>query len=197
MTDKEKQIEEMANILQRVYNAYGEFNAVWLAEHLSVNNIGKIPEGSVVLSRDKYEYKDKKIYRNGQHIGYIDFSIYRDIKALGIGDFEIINKRKGYGTAVINDIVDKYKTAYDLIYCFVDKENVGAIEFYSKVGEVCFDKINEKEQYQVILYENEVEKARKETAMEILKWLKEHTFDSSFCIIQAYFKEQFGVEVEE
>ena len=42
--DKQKQIEEMTKILQRVYNAYGQFNAEWLAEHLAVNNIGKIPE---------------------------------------------------------------------------------------------------------------------------------------------------------
>ena len=132
----------------------------------------KIPEGAVVLTRDKYDYKDKKIYRNGEHIGYIDFSVYRDIRALGIGDFEIIDKRKGYGTAVINDIVDKYKTAYDLIYCFVDKENHGAIEFYKKVGDICFDKINDKGQYQVILYENEIEKARKETAEKFAERLK-------------------------
>ena len=45
----EKQIEEMAKILQRLYNCYGEFNAEWFAEHLAVNNIGKIPENAVVL----------------------------------------------------------------------------------------------------------------------------------------------------
>ena len=132
----------------------------------------KIPENAVVLTMDKYEYKEKKIYRNGEHIGYIDFSVYIDIRALGIGDFEIIDKRKGYGTAVINDIVDKYKTAYDLIYCFVDKENHGAIEFYKKVGDICYDKINDKGQYQVILYENETKKVRKETAEKFAERVK-------------------------
>ena len=65
MADKEKQIEEIANILQRVYNAYGEFNAVWLAEHLSVNNIGKIPEGSVVLSKEEYRNEFKSRFNKG------------------------------------------------------------------------------------------------------------------------------------
>lgn len=40
------------------------------------------------------------------------------------------------------------------------------------------------------------EQARKETAKEILEWLKQHTFDSCFGIIEVYFKETFGVKVE-
>lgn len=108
----------------------------------------KLPEDSVV-------YKDGKIYYNGEHIGYIDFSFYEDIKALGFGNFEIIDKRKGYGTLVIRDIIHKYKDKYNLIYCFVDKENIGAIEFYKKVGKVRIDIVNEKGQYQVILYGKE------------------------------------------
>lgn len=104
---------------------------------------------------DSVAYKDGKIYYNGKHIGYIDFSFYDDIKALGFGNFEIIDKRKGYGTIVIKDIITKLKDKYDLIYCFVDKENSGAIEFYKKVGKVCFDIINDKGQYQVILHRKE------------------------------------------
>jgi RimJ/RimL family protein N-acetyltransferase len=113
-------------------------------------------------------YENKRIYLNNKLIGYIDFSFYEDIKALGIGDFEIIDKLKGYGSFVVKDIIAKYKNEYDLIYCFVDKDNIGAIEFYKKVGKVCFDKINAQNQYYVILYDNEVKKARKETAKEII-----------------------------
>jgi hypothetical protein len=108
----------------------------------------KLPEDSVV-------YKGGKIYYNGEHIGYIEFSFYEDIKALGFGNFEIIDKRKGYGTLVIKDIIHKYKDKYNLIYCFVDKNNIGAVEFYKKVGKVCFDITNDKGQYQVILYGKE------------------------------------------
>lgn len=100
-----------------------------------------------------FAYTNGKIYYNGEHIGYIEFSFYEDIKALGFGNFEIIDKRKGYGTLVIKDIVRKYKDKYNLIYCFVDKDNIGAIEFYKKVGKVCFDIINDKEQSQVIFWE--------------------------------------------
>lgn len=39
--------------------------------------------------------------------------------------------------------------------------------------------------------------ARKETAREIFAWLKEHCDYAGFTIIEAYFKETFGVEVEE
>jgi hypothetical protein len=36
--------------------------------------------------------------------------------------------------------------------------------------------------------------AVKDTAKEILLWLIEHTFES--CIVETYFRERFGVEVE-
>ena len=38
------------------------------------------------------------------------------------------------------------------------------------------------------------EQAVKDTVKEILFWLIEHTFES--CIIETYFRERFGVEVE-
>ena len=109
-----------------------------------------------MLNKDDIVYQDGKIYHKGKHIGYIEFSFYEDIKALGFGNFEIIDKRKGYGTLVIKDIVRKYKNKYNLIYCFVDKDNIGTIEFYKKVGKVCFDITNDKNQYQVIFWEEEV-----------------------------------------
>lgn len=116
-------------------------------------------------------FKDSKIYLNERHIGNIDFSPYDDIKALGFGNFEIIDKRKGFGTFVINEIVAQNKNKYDLIYCFVHKENVSAIEFYKRVGKVHFDKINDKNQYYVTIYES-VDQVRKQAVKEVLGRLK-------------------------
>jgi hypothetical protein len=42
-----------------------------------------------------------------------------------------------------------------------------------------------------------VENAKKETAREILEWLKDHCDYVGFRLIKFYFKETFGVEVEE
>lgn len=39
------------------------------------------------------------------------------------------------------------------------------------------------------------QRVSKETAMDIFQWLKEHTFDGSFAIIETYFKEQYGVNL--
>ena len=129
----------------------------------------KIDKGSVV-------FKDSKIYLNEKHIGNIDFSPYDDIKALGFGNFEIIDKRKGFGTFVINELVAQNKNKYDLIYCFVDKENVSAIEFYKRVGKVHFDKINDKNQYYVTIYES-VNQARNQAVKEFAERLKERLYN--------------------
>lgn len=40
------------------------------------------------------------------------------------------------------------------------------------------------------------ERVRKETAREILLWLKEHCDYTGFTIIEAYFKETFGVDIK-
>lgn len=149
----DEMIEEMAKDIYDImpdlnYGSYDIFGCYRrMAERHHKQGYRKIPE--VV-------YENKRIYLNNKLIGYIAFSFYEDIKALGIGDFEIIDKRKGYGSFVVKDIIAKYKNEYDLIYCFVDKDNIGAIEFYKKVGKVCFDKINDKNQYYVILYENKI-----------------------------------------
>ena len=49
-----------------------------------------------------------------------------------------------------------------------------------------------KEEYKALK-----DQAHKETAREIFQWLKEHTIDSSFAIIETYFKEQYEVEIGE
>lgn len=152
MENKEKQIEYV-EIVEKGVRAMLDSDKVYVLNNeleLLIQSLGYRK-----LHKDSVIYQDGKIYYNGKHIGYIEFSFYEDIKALGFGNFEIIDKRKGYGTLVIKDIIAKYKDKYDLIYCFVDKENIGAIEFYEKVGKVCFDITNDKGQYQVILYGKE------------------------------------------
>ena len=61
---------------------------------------------------------------------------------------------KGYGTQVLKDLVNKYKNEYDLIYCFVDSDNEGAIKLYKKLGTVYDeDGPNDNGQYYVTFYD--------------------------------------------
>ena len=71
----------------------------------------------------------KEIYLGGKHVGYIGFSEYNDgdKKCLGIGNFMIFDRGQGIGTKIIKDVVSKNKKEYDLIYCYVEKDNDGAI----------------------------------------------------------------------
>ena len=51
------------------------------------------------------------ILLDGNKIGEIAFSFYDDINAVGIGNFEISSEHrgKGYGTKVLEFVIDKYK----------------------------------------------------------------------------------------
>lgn len=115
-----------------------------------------------------FESNDSNFYKvliNGKEVGKYGLSFYEDIKAVGIGSFEIYPqyRNKGYGTRVINQIIDKYKDKYDWIYCFVEADNEGAIRFYKRIGTVSTAKTNSykvgspeyrnsKGQYLVTLY---------------------------------------------
>lgn len=99
----------------------------------------------------------KEIYIDEKLIGYIGFSEYNDgdVKMLSIGNFMIIERGQGYGTKVINDVVETNKDKYDLIYCFVDADNAGAIKLYKKLGSVYDeDGPNDNGQYYVTFYDN-------------------------------------------
>lgn len=100
------------------------------------------------------------ILLDGNKIGEIAFSFYDDINAVGIGNFEISpeNRRKGYGTKVLEFVIDRYKKEFDLIYCFVDVNNDEAIKLYKKLGKV-FDEDgpNVNNQYYVEFYNNGVD----------------------------------------
>ena len=67
----------------------------------------------------------------------------------------VIERGKGLGSAVIQDIVAKHKNEYDLIYCFVDAKNDGAIRLYKKLGKVYDeDGPNDNGEYYVTFYDN-------------------------------------------
>lgn len=84
----------------------------------------------------------KEIYIEDTLVGYIGAYEHEGKpedtfkKALCIINFMTINKGKGYGTAIIKDMIERFKDRYDLIYCLVDKTNSGAINFYKKFGKV-------------------------------------------------------------
>lgn len=109
------------------------------------------------LSDSELESSIKEIYLEGKLIGYIGFSEYDEdgSRCLGIGNFMIIERGKGLGTKVIQDIVECNKSKYDLIYCFVDAKNEGAIRLYKKLGKVYDeDGPNDNGEYYVTFYDN-------------------------------------------
>lgn len=97
--------------------------------------------------------KTFKIINNGKQIGEIKGSIYSEdkIKCIGLGSFEIYPEfqNKGYGTKALKKLISKLKPNYDLIYCFVDKNNDRAIHIYSKLGKLK----DVGNQYMVIFYD--------------------------------------------
>lgn len=102
----------------------------------------------------------KEIYKDGKLIGYIGLEEYEGLpgddfnKALGIGDFMILERGKGYGTEVIKDLVNSNKDKYDLIYCFVDADNKGAVNLYKKLGKVYDEEgPNDNNQYYVTFWD--------------------------------------------
>lgn len=107
------------------------------------------------MSRSDVRKSMKVIKSNGTVIGYIGFSEYNidNKKYLGFGNFMILPEyqRSGYGTNIIADIVEKNKSKYDEIYCFVSKDNTKAINFYKKIAKVG-DVLNKNNQYYVSIY---------------------------------------------
>lgn len=95
-------------------------------------------------------------------IGRIGLCFYADIKALGIGSFEIFPeyRRRGHGEAVLRKLIGKFKDICDLIYCFVDANNMPALALYRQIGQVS-NIINNRGQYMATLWhrakENQME----------------------------------------
>ena len=79
------------------------------------------------------------------------------------------------------------------------KDKIIAEKLYNKLfpeGSVVLSKEEYKNDF-CSQFNKGYEIARKETAREILLWLKAHCDYIGFVVVETYFKEQFGVEVEE
>lgn len=108
------------------------------------------------MSDDDIKNNIKELYIDNKLVGYIGFSIYNeeDSKCLGIGNFMIIDRGKGYGTIIINDIIEKYKNDFDLIYCYVNADNEQAIKLYNRLGKVYTEYgTNDDNEYFVTFYD--------------------------------------------
>ena len=109
-------------------------------------------------------------YKN-EVIGFIGFSHYTEKgrKLLGLGNFMIKPEYQdsGHGTNFIKYLIDKNKDECDEIYCYVEKKNTRAIEFYKKIGDVNTKNLT-KYGYYVCLYkkEDEVMESFDETSLE-------------------------------
>lgn len=107
------------------------------------------------MNKEKTHKSMKAIKFNGEIIGYIGFSRYNidGKKYLGIGNFMIIPRYQssGHGTKIIKDLIDRYKGTYDEIYCYVEKENTKAIQFYKRIADVNTKNLT-KYGYYVCLY---------------------------------------------
>lgn len=105
---------------------------------------------------EKETKSTKVIYYNNEIIGYVAFSRYKDgnERYLGLGNFMIIPKyqRSGHGANVVKYIIDKYKDTYDLIYCWVDRSNTNAVNFYKKIAKVNMNTQSNPNQYYVEFY---------------------------------------------
>ena len=94
------------------------------------------------------------IMNNDKKVGKVGLSFYEDIKAVGIGSLEINSslRGQGLGTAAIKYIIKTYKKDYDLIYCYVDPKNTGAINLYKRLGKVHDKQVNDDGYYYVEFY---------------------------------------------
>jgi RimJ/RimL family protein N-acetyltransferase len=99
----------------------------------------------------------KEIWIDNKLVGYIAFSAFEEAgsKSLGFGNFMILERGQGLGTKVLQDIVANNKNEYDLIFCFVDANNEGAIRLYKKLGKVYDEEgLNDNGEYFVTFYDN-------------------------------------------
>ena len=155
--------EDLIKIIRRFYSSGKLYEDISDIKYRSVSNVEKFKQyandilGGYGNLSDEEIRNSKEIIIDDKLAGYIGFSTYEKNghKCLGIGNFMIIERGKGLGSAVIRDIVEKYKNQYDLIYCFVDAENQGAIKLYKKLGKV-YDEggPNDNGEYYVTFWDN-------------------------------------------
>ena len=135
----------------------------------------------------------KRIICDNKLIGYIGFSSYniKGKKYLGIGNFMILPEyqKSGYGSSVIDDIINKKKNTYYEIYCYVDKDNKNAINFYKKIADVNTSTLTEYGYYvtlyrksvtESVIYESNknIENCKIDDMKEVLSSLDDDSFEN-------------------
>ena len=107
------------------------------------------------LNEDSHQFycidkNDEVVAKCRNPIGKIGISTYDDINAADIGSFEIFKpyRRMGHAKNVLKKLVKKLKAKYDLVYCFVDKDNYPALSLYKQLGKVS-NCLNANDQYEV------------------------------------------------
>jgi RimJ/RimL family protein N-acetyltransferase len=156
--------EDIIKLIKRCYASGRLYESQAQIDYLPVSDLelfkeyaDDILDGFGGMSDADIKSTTKEIHFEGRLAGYIGFSEYEEngSKCLGIGNFMIIERGKGLGSAVIQNIVEKYKNQYDLIYCFVDAKNDGAIRLYKKLGKVYDeDGPNDNGEYYVTFWDN-------------------------------------------
>lgn len=135
----------------------------------------------------------KRIMCDNKLIGYVGFSKYniKGKKYLGIGNFMILPEyqKSGYGSSVIDDIINKKKNTYYEIYCYVDKDNKNAINFYKKIADVNTSTLTEYGYYvtlyrksvtESVIYESNknIENCKIDDMKEVLSSLDDDSFEN-------------------
>lgn len=151
-----------------------------------------VPFGGPIFDKLKIKLVEKEkidknnifynIVINNNIVGEIGLSFFDDISAIGLGSFEIkkSERNKGYGTATIRYIINKYKNKYERIYCYVKKTNTKAIEFYSKIGTVHKNITDEDgSSFLVDLYNKEEAQPYIDSNLNSKQDLKESTMNES------------------
>ena len=142
------------------------------------------------MSKEKTHKSMKAIKFNGEIIGYIGFSRYNidGKKYLGIGNFMIIPRYQssGHGTKIIKDLIDRYKDTYDEIYCYVEKENTKAIQFYKRIADVNTKNLT-KYGYYVCLYRKGASSTNESYIEESSKYDRPYSADE--------IKKKYGIDV--
>ena len=150
-----------------------------------------VKPASKTLNEDRHQFycidkNDEVVAKCRNPIGKIGISIYDDINAAGIGSFEIFKpyRRMGHAKNVLKKLVKKLKSKYDLVYCFVDKDNYPALSLYRQLGKVS-NHLNANGQYEVVFW-----KAPKDEQSASSKNIKD-LFDE----VVSKYKDIFGFDL--
>ena len=150
-----------------------------------------VKPASKTLNEDSHQFycidkNDEVVAKCRNPIGKIGISIYDDINAVGIGSFEIFKpyRRMGHAKNVLKKLVKKLKSKYDLVYCFVDKDNYPALSLYRQLGKVS-NHLNANGQYEVVFW-----KAPKDEQSTSSKNIK-NLFDE----VVSKYKDIFGFDL--